>query len=49
MSYRTLEIWQMARTLVISIHEMTLTKLPKFAMFEEGSKHRATSIQNLTP
>src|SRR6266436_1601456 len=40
MSYRTLEIWQMARTLVISIHEMTLTKLPKFEMFEEGSQIR---------
>ena len=40
MSYRTLEIWQMARTLVISIHEMTLTKLPKFEMFEEASQIR---------
>ncbi|MFZ3374935.1 MAG: four helix bundle protein, partial [Chthoniobacterales bacterium] len=25
---------------VISIHEMTLTKLPKFEMFEEGSQIR---------
>jgi four helix bundle protein len=40
MSYRTLEIWQMARTLVISVHEMTLTKLPRFEMFEEGSQIR---------
>jgi four helix bundle protein len=30
----------MARTLVISVHEMTLTKLPKFEMFEEGSQIR---------
>ena len=40
MNYRNLEIWQLARELVISIHEMTLTKLPKFEMFEEGSQIR---------
>ena len=40
MSYRTMEIWQMARTLVIDVHKMTLTKLPKFEMFEEGSQIR---------
>jgi len=33
MSYRTLEVWQLARTLVVDIHKMTLTKLPKFEMF----------------
>jgi four helix bundle protein len=40
MNYRNLEIWRLARELVISIHEMTLTKLPKFEMFEQGSQIR---------
>jgi four helix bundle protein len=40
MNYRNLEVWQLARELVVSIHEMTLTKLPKFEMFEEGSQIR---------
>src|SRR5256885_17086031 len=40
MNYRNLEIWQLARELVISIHEMTLIKLPKFEMFEQGSQIR---------
>jgi len=40
MSYKKLQIWQLARELVIDIHRMTLTKLPKFEMFEEGSQIR---------
>ena len=40
MNYRNLEIWQLARELVTTIHVMTLTKLPKFEMFEEGSQIR---------
>ena len=40
MSYRKLEIWQIARELVIDIHKMTLRKLPKFEMFEEGRQIR---------
>ena len=40
MNYRNLEVWQLAHELVITIHEMTLTKLPKFEMFEEGSQIR---------
>jgi four helix bundle protein len=40
MNYRNLEVWQLARELVIVIHEMTLTKLPKFEMLEEGSQIR---------
>jgi four helix bundle protein len=40
MNYRTLEVWQLARELVILIHEMTLTKLPKFETFEEASQIR---------
>lgn len=40
MSYRNLEIWQIARELVINIHKMTLNELPKFEMYEEGSQIR---------
>jgi four helix bundle protein len=40
MSYKNLEIWQLARELVIDIHHMTLHKLPKFEMYEEGSQIR---------
>ena len=43
MSYKKLEIWQLARELVIDIHRMTLTELPKFEMFEEGSQIRKSS------
>ncbi len=40
MSYRTLEVWQLARQVAVDIHKMTLTKLPKFEMFESGSQIR---------
>ena len=40
MSYKKLEVWQLSRGLVIDVHKMTLTKLPKFEMFEEGSQIR---------
>jgi len=40
MSYKKQEIWQMARTLVIDIHKMSLTELPKFELYEEGSQIR---------
>ena len=43
MSYKKLKIWQLARELVIDIHKMTLTTLPKFEMFEEGSQIRKSS------
>ena len=43
MSYKKLEIWQIARELVIDIHNMTLNKLPKFEMFEEGAQIRKSS------
>jgi len=39
MSYRNLEIWQIARGLTIDVHKMTL-QLPKFEMYEEGSQIR---------
>ena len=40
MSYRNLEIWQLARNLVVDIHKMTLNELPKFEMYEVGSQIR---------
>lgn len=43
MSYRNLEIWQLAREIVIEIHHMTLHKLPKFEMYEEGMQIRRSS------
>ena len=42
MSYRNLEIWQLAREVVIEIHKMSLG-LPKFEMFEEGQQIRRSS------
>ena len=43
MSYRKLEIYKIAHQLVIDIHIMTLTSLPKFEMFEEGCQIRRSS------
>ena len=43
MSYKKLEIWHLARELVIDIHKMTLEKLPKFEMYEEGRQIRKSS------
>ena len=43
MNYKNLEIWQLAREVVIKIHDMTLHKLPKFEMYEEGSQIRKSS------
>ncbi|HEX3165390.1 MAG TPA: four helix bundle protein [Chitinophagaceae bacterium] len=42
MSYRKLQIWALAREVIIEIHEMTM-KLPKFEMYEEGSQIRKSS------
>ncbi len=40
MSYKKLEVWQLARELTIDIHEMTIKKLPKHEFYEEGSQVR---------
>lgn len=40
MSYRNLEIWQLARALTIDIHRMTVNELPKFELYEEASQIR---------
>ncbi len=41
-SYKDLEIYQIAHSLAVEIHDMSL-KLPKFEMFEEGSQIRKSS------
>ena len=43
MSYRNLEVWHLAQDLSMDIHKMTLEKLPKFEMYEEGSQIRRSS------
>jgi len=43
MSYKSLEIWKLSREVVIHVHEMTLTQLPKFEMYEVGSQIRRSS------
>ena len=40
MSYKNLEIWQLAREIVIDIHKMTLQNVPGFEMYEEGRQIR---------
>jgi four helix bundle protein len=40
MNYRNFEVWQFAREVVIAIHAMMRTTLPKFEMFEEGGRIR---------
>ena len=40
MSYRDLNIWKDARTATIGIHKMTMTELPRFELYEEGSQIR---------
>jgi len=43
MSYKNLEVWKLARELVIDIHRMTIQDLPKFETWEEGSQIRRSS------
>jgi four helix bundle protein len=42
-SYRDLRIWKQAHELAVIVHKMTLEKLPKFEMYEEGSQIRRSS------
>ncbi|HKK59288.1 MAG TPA: four helix bundle protein [Salinivirga sp.] len=43
MSYKKLDIWQLARENVSQIHEMTIQTLPKFELYETGSQIRRSS------
>ena len=40
MSYRNLDIWQLAKSLAHDIHRMTIHELPRFGMYEEGAQIR---------
>jgi four helix bundle protein len=40
MSYKDLGIWQESRELVVLVHRVTVERLPKFEMYEEGSQIR---------
>jgi four helix bundle protein len=40
MNYKSLEVYQLADELVINIHVMTLSDLPRFEMYETGSQIR---------
>jgi four helix bundle protein len=40
MSYKSLHVWQLSRELVVEVHTMTLNRLPKFELYEEGSQIR---------
>jgi len=42
MSYRNLQIYQLAHTLAVEVHQMSLT-LPKFERYEEGQQIRRSS------
>ncbi|MCH7860041.1 MAG: four helix bundle protein [Candidatus Marinimicrobia bacterium] len=43
MSYKNLDIWRLARELVVDIHKMTFEELPKHEMYEVGSQIRRSS------
>ncbi len=43
MSYKNLEIWQLAREIALEVHKMTLQELPKFEMYETGQQIRKSS------
>jgi four helix bundle protein len=43
MSYRDLEIWELARHVAGAVHRMTLQNLPKFEMYEEASQIRRSA------
>lgn len=43
MSYKNLDIWKLAREVIIEIHKMSLDELPKFEMYEVGSQIRRSS------
>ena len=42
-SYEDLGIYKIAKELAVEVHKMTLEKLPKFEMYEQGSQIRRSS------
>ena len=43
MSYRNLEVWQLARRAAVEVHQMAMRDLPKFELYEEGSQIRRSA------
>lgn len=43
MSYTNLEIWKLSNELIREVHQMTLTKIPSFELYETGSQIRRSS------
>jgi four helix bundle protein len=43
LSYYNLKIYKLSHEIVIEIHRITLTKIPKFEMYEEGKQIRRSS------
>ena len=48
MSYKNLEIWQLAREVALAAHKMTLEDLPKFEMYETGQQIRRSAKSTRT-
>ena len=42
-SYKDLEVYLLAKEHAVKIHRLTIEKLPKFEMYEEGSQIRRSS------
>ena len=36
LNYKDLHVWKIANELVVDIHKMTTSKIPKFEMFKTG-------------
>ena len=43
LSYRDLKVWQLARDLSVEVHRLTLERLPRFELYEEGSQVRRSA------
>jgi four helix bundle protein len=43
MNYFDLEIYKLAHQIVLAIHQLTLTRLPAFEIYEEGKQIRRSS------
>jgi four helix bundle protein len=43
MSYRNLDVWQLARVMTNEIHRMTMQSLPRHEMYEVGSQIRRSA------
>ena len=47
MSDKNLEIWQLAKWLIIDIHKMTLSELPKFELGELLTRYQWPETSNI--